>query len=1459
MTPIAPLWWFKEVPVQLEAFVDTLNGVKHIVPFPRQLQSNQTFDKNTQALENQGGVFAFPNQNAKSVVWRTTENATVLELTSISGKENNSTRPISFQFHAPILPGIHFASLAPHGGITIALLTVDSILYKLHISALSHFLTKDLPQGYSSAAQIKWPTSNAAPSLFKYLGDRLAAVSTFDGSLFLVKTALLAEDTNRHGHAEVKVFDLHDDSHHISRTPDTSKIQKFRSIFHNGAEHTNGFLEHKTRLDILAMESYTTHDDTLLFTLHQDRVIRVWSTGRRQCLQAMRSPLNPNDAGYVQETIGLSSRAHLGIMFNPLMPWVLRLLVYIPGETDAQLVIYSSRIDTMEDVGFVQGSISTIRPDSATGPGSNPANLIKIQIILNESQTGYAIWGLWEGNMKISLKYILIDDPVAEREDFRQFVKRDLLDGRWWPVAMQTPLSGFVKSMSAVDDSVEDISKYYAEFIFTSGRFSDRTIMRALDTLFGDQAFQLKPDLQDQVIQAMSVQSLNSISDSENKRHQEIMNWTRFISYCAKLDYVASAPLGLSIALNTGYMIVVKQDALSFITACDDSEILYHTFHDKQFEVAQFIATPQSQLRSIYPKLQDPAVRNDVSKIFKAIGFLTHHLTVESSKNLESVIAQLSKVNGPRNFVDILMQDHLIRIIPKTDMNRARNLVTSCKAPTDIFQFINSQLLYSADSGPARATSERCILPYEALVASSIQQLSGSRYSLSQNLLILLCVCYSAPASSRTWIQDETECISDVLRITQVLLVLKWISNRTISSTPSLPSELERKLSQMQVRDSTAANAKNSFRQSLTGFLLKTMSSKTNKYGTAEFPIFFAVPRAVSTFLHVLGIMNQGQDEISKYHVGLAQRLSSRGEMTLLSQFLDIVPTNSALPYYRGKVLLSQQKPEKALEQLLAVTASFGNDIGYVEQELDIMQQDYTTGAIAGHAKLEDYYNNVIALFVECDAHEQVIVVSKLALTSIARNPKLPGAETQVRTLLEGIIHAALAIGSYERAFNAMMLIQNENLKKQVLRKFVSKISENGDGAKLSLFAFGGLQDDVERILKLNAEKSPVLLKPDNYQILYAYYIYKGEYKKGATIMYQYAKRLCDGKNKSEPIWRLLSEAGSSLLAAINALYLAGPSNAWISVPTYDSDQRFDEPSKRRKLSNAVAGESFTLSTNDARENTLHRVDVIHLSDIRQEFALISAKLRLVTNVPSQLIPGVLTMTPRETQLLLVHCGFHEEATSLALKFNLDLSVILSALVERYLMALSIEQEEFLKLGGLRSPNNTRISNSKSSTSLQVLQSYLERHDNSSSNYKYRLVAIESILTINPNFDLQPWLTQHYLKHNPEDLIRLYMKFGVLEKAAKFASAVISSAIKKDELISRHSNARWLPYSLLDEIFVELNEQIKQTQDQLPKIPTPDSRQPKLEQQLQGLKKLKLQLDEDVQLYLENVERESIF
>ncbi|KAF8954010.1 hypothetical protein BGZ52_000811, partial [Haplosporangium bisporale] len=155
-------------------------------------------------------------------------------------------------------------------------------------------------------------------------------------------------------HAHAQVFDLFDDSHVIEKIQHVSVFQnifsRVQSVLDTNLSAPAGSTEIKERLNIVAMETYTTHNDTLLFALYQDRYIRVWSMARRQCIQAMRVPPAANDSGLVQETIDSSLRSHLGIMFNPRMPWALRLLAYIPTENDAQLSVYTAKLNVARDI-----------------------------------------------------------------------------------------------------------------------------------------------------------------------------------------------------------------------------------------------------------------------------------------------------------------------------------------------------------------------------------------------------------------------------------------------------------------------------------------------------------------------------------------------------------------------------------------------------------------------------------------------------------------------------------------------------------------------------------------------------------------------------------------------------------------------------------------------------------------------------------------------------------------------------------------------------------------------------------------------------------------------------------------------------------------------------------------------------------------------------------------------------
>ncbi|KAG0010668.1 hypothetical protein BGZ81_002655 [Podila clonocystis] len=350
--------------------------------------------------------------------------------------------------------------------------------------------------------------------------------------------------------------------------------------------------------------------------------------------------------------------------------------------------------------------------------------------------------------------------------------------------------------------------------------------------------------------------------------------------------------------------------------------------------------------------------------------------------------------------------------------------------------------------------------------------------------------------------------------------------------------------------------------------------------------------------------------------------------------------------------------------------------------------------------------------------------------------------------------------------------------------------------------------------------------------------------------MCQYAMMLGRPSYPLDTVNAKYGEIASAYLAAINSLQLAGPSSTWVSVSVSDDHQ--SERSKRRRLSGDLHRHA-EFSSSDASNGP----NIVQLAEMRQSYALALAKQKLRVVADGTVAHNLYVLDARDTSILLVRYGYIDEATSLALLFNQDLDIIFDSLVDKYLAALTTEQEDLTGRDRLSKSSWASASRNRSASTLLSLQNYLDRYDSSESNYRYRLEVVERILSRNGDFNLQPWLTLHYLSHNPEDLIRLYLKYGTVEKAAIFSSQVIQLALKSEELISKHPNARWLPYSLLDETLKMLVEEIKNTKGRLGKgAPV---QQAHLEKALSGLEDVHQQLEQDIQLYLENVERESIF
>lgn len=107
---------------------------------------------------------------------------------------------------------------------------------------------------------------------------------------------------------------------------------------------------------------------------------------------------------------------------------------------------------------------------------------------------------------------------------------------------------------------------------------------------------------------------------------------------------------------------------------------------------------------------------------------------------------------------------------------------------------------------------------------------------------------------------------------------------------------------------------------------------------------------------------------------------------------------------------------------------------------------------------------------------------------------------------------------------------------------------ENQSIGRLISFSFIDLAQKVESRLRFLAENSDPLKKPNYYEVLYAWYIARGDYRSAGDIMYRQAQRYKHVSQRHLPLHQSFKSQAKSFSAAINALQLLDRKSAWIIV-----------------------------------------------------------------------------------------------------------------------------------------------------------------------------------------------------------------------------------------------------------------------------------------------------------------------
>lgn len=436
---------------------------------------------------------------------------------------------------------------------------------------------------------------------------------------------------------------------------------------------------------------------------------------------------------------------------------------------------------------------------------------------------------------------------------------------------------------------------------------------------------------------------------------------------------------------------------------------------------------------------------------------------------------------------------------------------------------------------------------------------------------------------------------------------------------------------------------------------------------------------------------------------------------------------------------LDNGEPHKALDLFMQSV----NGV-LIEPYLEKIILDNSIEETTQNEAFAQYFLKVIQLYEQYSAPDCIIRLAKSAIDVLEPgNPQL--------AMFQSIIFANhLNLEHFTAAYHSLIGNAESSRRKDCLRQLVVRLFEKQRLDLLMKFPYLGLQDELENIIESRA-RSMSIVGNCFYDFLYAFYVYKSNMRKAASIMYEQALRFgleCDTLPSVESRYECLQ-------ACITALHLIDEKYAWIARPVVNE----------RDLN-----EDEQMDT-DTDKNTLNRkVMVLELKDIKKELVLMEAIITLAKY--RRELSSILNTEADELIAVLANNGLYSMAVKLAVEYERSLESILQSLAFTCIRASTEDPNEtwtWLQENDLADLPHL---NSAIDMAWKFLQSLLFQYEEQDSTILHRSIT-NKILNLGEY--LPNWLFISYKKKNSSELLRLYVLHGRLIEATDLAKEYIAA------------------------------------------------------------------------------------
>uniref|UniRef100_A0A452I247 Uncharacterized protein n=1 Tax=Gopherus agassizii TaxID=38772 RepID=A0A452I247_9SAUR len=915
--------------------------------------------------------------------------------------------------------------------------------------------------------------------------------------------------------------------------------------------------------------------------------------------------------------------------------------------------------------------------------------------------------------------------------------------GQWNQVFVQ-PLPE--EEVTIRDD--QDPRETYLESLFMPGRFTNAALLKALQIFSrgGERIMDLTWDeLKKEVTLAVENELQGSVTEyevsQEEFRQLQVEFWSKFYACCLQYQEALSCPLALHLNPYTNMVCLLKKGFLSFLVPCSLVDHLY------LLPDAHLLTEDDSTI------FDDLEMSRDVVCLVQCLRLIGESISMEMAFIMEMAC---SRLQPPEKAAEQILED-LIANDTENVMEDIHSKLQEIRNPIHAIGVLIREMDYEMELEMERAQPLNVRMNLSQLygngtavtvVCRGVCKMATTRFLICRDLLILQQLLLRLGDAMILGGGQLFQSQQDLLHRTSPLLLsyylISWASQCLASDVPvdTLESNLQH-LSVLELTDTTALTPhklgkSGATRSSALNFDLKPILS--NMTSDLEGPQF-------------LGAQFQGA-------------------------FLSVCLSLTHLEYV---VILF-------FFQALDCFCQAASEVGK-EEFLDrlIRAED---GEMASTPRLQ-YYDKVLRLLDVVGLPELVIQLATLAITEAADDWR---SQATLRTC---IFKHHLDLGHNSQAYEA--LTQNPDSSRQLdcLRQLVVVLCERSQLQDLVEFPYVNLHNEVVGIIESRA-RAVDLMTHNYYELLYAFHIYRHNYRKAGTVMFEYGMRL----GREVRTLRGLQKQGNCYLAAINCLRLIRPEYAWIVQPA--SGAVYERPGASPKRSHD--GECPAVPT--ARQ-----IEILELEDLEKECMLAHIRLTLAQHDPSTAaVAG--SSSPEEMVTLLVQAGLFDTAVSLCQTFKLPLTPVFEGLAFKCIKlqfggeAAQAEAWDWLAANQLSSVITTKES-SATDEAWRLLASYLDRYK--SQNHLYHHCVINKLLS--HGVPLPNWLINSYKKVDAAELLRLYLNYALLEEAVDLVLEYMDALLGKghehfgiERPLSAIAPMVWLPYSAIDQLLQALGE-----------------------------------------------------